>query len=71
MHTTHTFSPTCLCLLGTVAEPSDILQVVLENQQSRQYKSDKKGYVNMPVGKVRKHNSVSCTKVQTTMYTCI
>ena len=43
-----------IIITGTVVELSDVLQTVLENQQSRQYKSDKKGYVNMPVGKVKK-----------------
>ena len=60
MHTTpsythmHTITPhtSTHTIAGTVIDPAEISVTILKFQQSREYKSDKRGYVNMPVGKV-------------------
>ena len=49
MHIPHTLTHV---RTGTVIDLPDIHQTLLDYQQSRQYQSDKKGYINMPIGTV-------------------
>ena len=37
---------------GTVVDLEEVSKSVLKFQQSREFKCDKHGYINMPVGKV-------------------
>ncbi len=39
-------------VVGTVVELKEAAECVLKFQQSREFKCDKVGYINMPVGKV-------------------
>ncbi len=43
-----------VCTVGTVIELKEAEKNVLKFQQSRDFKCDKHGYVNMPIGKVSK-----------------